>query len=771
MDEEEKKLAAEAAARKRREERRKDKERKKEARRKAAEEAARREKDAPGSIGSSGGSGIEGEKKPKERKPKADLPEDLTLTVRELESVKPGPGETGETYKKLYDSLFPAEVYRAYNTLQTFARQLNAQVAYPEVVLLGSSGSGKSSLLEAFLGNVFNHVDADGATQRPIYFTMVNNVDCETPKFTIKRDPILKEFDHDVEVPLADLSDAIKARNGKSSKDGIFITYEYRYCHNMTFIDTPGLGTSESIDAIALDLARPVGRHILCVDECGDEEGVSTLDYIKKVDPELARTTFVFTKFHAKLRNLTSTADINRFLAKSLPDSKIFFVSLPNAGIRSKFSETDEFEQKIWQCYRRDLTFLESHQFDKRFQGSIGVHALRKFLLNRTWRAYQDTIPSILKRLRQRKADSQLALKSIQTQLTQFGSTHLRSIANDYVVNFLQTIQTLIAGTSEGNPAVNGQTLSEEKHTHGDGEWRNAQNGIITVNPEEYKIPYWNSKLYGGHQFERLLAEFRAVAKNAKIEPPSMDDVATAAGINKLNNIPNYNWAASDLAQQKSVEVLVPLIKQLSSRAVFVLKRLVPITNTILKARQKRSTITASDINDMSQYPFFVHHIRELFENFIDNQAKVCLSKCMDEFYSTRTIYWHITEIPSEELKMDMPAVVDPEEAKKQVAEKSQLVFNSLRERIVKNILLKFYNFFLVPIQTKLWNAIHGQISTLSLEDLESKFEVDATTTRLKDEEKRIEEDVKKYIEQEAEFLKSSTKFSHPILTATEEES
>jgi len=501
----------------------------------------------------------------------------------------------------------------------------------------------------------------------------------------------------------------------------------------------------------------------------GDEEGVSSLDYIKKVDPELSRTTVVFTKFHKKLRNMTNTADINRFLAKSVGDSRVFFVSLPAKGIRDRFSDSDDFRQKIWQCYRRDMNLLESHQYDKRFQANIGIHAIRKFLLNKAWRSYQDSIPSILKQLRRRKTEATMTLKSIQGQLTRFGSTHLRSIANEYVVNFLQCIQNLISGTSEGNPLVNGQTLSAEKLGHGDGEWRNAQNGVIPVDPEAYSIPYWNSKLYGGHQFERLLAEFRSVAKNCKIEEPSMDDVATAAGINKMNNVPNYNWAASDLAQQKSVEVLVPLIKQLSSRAVYVLKRLSSIANTILKSKTTTSLSTPSDISDTTQYPFFVHHIKELYESFIDNQAKVCQAKCLDEFYSTRTIYWHITEIPSDaELKIDLAPAPDPEEAKKQVAEKSQAVFNSLRDRIVKNVLLKFYNFFLVPIQTKLWNAIHGQISTLSLEELEAKFEVEATANRLKEEEKRLEEELKKFIEQEAVFLKASTQFSHPILAVEE---
>lgn len=41
----------------------------------------------------------------------------------------------------------------------------------------------------------------------------------------------------------------------------------------------------------------------------------------------------------------------------------------------------------------------------------------------------------------------------------------LRSLASNYVMEFLQSIEKLIVGTLEGNPALNGQTLKEEK-TH-----------------------------------------------------------------------------------------------------------------------------------------------------------------------------------------------------------------------------------------------------------------------------------------------------------------
>jgi hypothetical protein len=130
-----------------------------------------------------------------------------------------------------------------------------------------------------------------------------------------------------------------------------------------------------------------------------------------------------------------------------------------------------------------------------------------------------------------------------------------------------------------------------------------------------------------------------------------MDDVATAAGINKLNNIPNYAWAASDLAQQKSQDAFVPLIKQLTNRAVYIMKRLSEIADKILESRKKKwvedlnrsNHSTVSNVEDIDHYFYFTHHIKDLYFRFVDNTARTCEEKAMDEFYSTRTIYWDLT--------------------------------------------------------------------------------------------------------------------------------
>jgi len=277
----------------------------------------------------------------------------------------------------------------------------------------------------------------------------------------------------------------------------------------------------------------------------------------------------------------------------------------------------------------------------------------------------------------------------------------------------------------------------------------------------ELKLPYWDNRLYGGQQFERLLTEFRLVAEKTAPSDITMDDVATAAGINKLNNIPNYMWAASDLAQQKSQDAFVPLIEQLTSRAVFIMKRLTEIAEKILESRKKRWTGPGSD--DVERFPYFTYHVKDLYGKFVDNTAKLCKEKCMDEFYSTRTILWDFTEYADKNMPLER-SEGNNNDTKNAVADLSNELFKSIRERITKNVLLKFYNFFLVPMQTELWNEIQGKVNSLSDNNLDQLFEVGATKEKLKSKTTFLQDELAKAIEQDKLFMEYANSFSHPLL-------
>lgn len=149
------------------------------------------------------------------------------------------------------------------------------------------------------------------------------------------------------------------------------------------------------------------------------------------------------------------------------------------------------------------------------------------------------------------------------------------------------------------------------------------------------------------------------------------------------------------MAQHKSQDALIPLIEQLTSRAVYILKRLTDVAERIMEGRKKRADDGFS-VDDIEQYPYFTYHVKDLYFKFVDSVAKVCKDKCLDEFYSTRTIYWEMTE---NEKVLNLPqAEKSADETRKLVIEQAKNLFEMIKDRIEKNVKLKFYNFFLLPM-------------------------------------------------------------------------
>jgi len=384
----------------------------------------------------------------------------------------------------------------------------------------------------------------------------------------------------------------------------------------------------------------------------------------------------------------------------------------------------------------------------------------------------------------------------VQSKLSNLDTYKLRALASQYVMQFLQMIDQLLSGTLAGNPGQNGQTLEEEHSQEDAGPWIDANYQLVEFNPKELGISHFDSKLYGGQQFGRLLSEFKAVALNTDIGSVSSNDVATAAGPNNLNNVSNISWAASDIAQKKVQRSFLPLIDQLYKRATYVIKRLASIVETILDSKKKQESKARSQFNNSQtppnisapqmggwglsgfgsqnsygmgmspqdsvsaeDYPHFVHSVKSLFYKFVDKTASACKEKCMDEFYCTRIIYWN--QKFYDQKKLPELNGADEEEIREIVSESSQDIFNNTRERIAENVLLKCYNYFLVPMQSELWGEIQGKITILSDEQIAELFEVDSTKKTLQDEKNHLDQMLLAFGEQEKLFLEAAKKFSN----------
>ncbi|RWW83596.1 hypothetical protein BHE74_00007892, partial [Ensete ventricosum] len=177
------------------------------------------------------------------------------------------------------------KLYEAYNELHGLAQEFETPFDVPAVLVVGHQTDGKSALVEALMGFQFNHVGGGTKTRRPITLHMKYNSGYVVPvcRLVSDADPAVASRMSLPEIQVILFSpsfllhpyiDALKqvefiipylcapgdcsfflfyqayieAENMRLESDPcqfsekeIIIRIEYKYCPNLTIIDTPGL--------------------------------------------------------------------------------------------------------------------------------------------------------------------------------------------------------------------------------------------------------------------------------------------------------------------------------------------------------------------------------------------------------------------------------------------------------------------------------------------------------------------------------------------------
>ncbi len=66
--------------------------------------------------------------------------------------------------------------------------------------MYGKQGHGKSSLIEALIGHPITLIaqEKGSGTKRPIFLNVINNLQCEQPRITLKRDGASRDANADI---------------------------------------------------------------------------------------------------------------------------------------------------------------------------------------------------------------------------------------------------------------------------------------------------------------------------------------------------------------------------------------------------------------------------------------------------------------------------------------------------------------------------------------------------------------------------------------------
>ncbi|KAL3002776.1 hypothetical protein AAZX31_08G072800 [Glycine max] len=636
-------------------------------------------------------------------------------------------------------------LYEGYNELHALAQDLHTPFDAPAVLVVGHQTDGKSALVEALMGFQFNHVGGGTKTRRPITLHMKYDPQCESPSCHLvsDSDPSLS---HHKSLP--QIQAYIEAENARLEQDTsqfsakeIIIKVEYKYCPNLTIIDTPGLiapapgrknralqAQARAVESLVREKMQHKEFIILCLEDCSDWSNATTRRVVMQVDPELARTVIVSTKLDTRIPQFARPSDVEVFLSPPpstldgciLGDSP-FFTSVPSGrvGCGSGYlhSSNDEFKQAV--CFREieDVASLEEklgRALSKQERSRIGVSKLRLFLEELLQKRYINNVPLIIPLLEKEYRSVTRKLSDINQELSTLDEAKLKEKGRAFHDMFLTKLSLLLKGTVVAPPDKFGETLQDERINGG------AFIGADGVQFPHKLIPNAGMRLYGGAQYHRAMAEFRFLVGGIKCPPITREEIVNACGVEDIHDGTNYSRTACVIAVAKARDTFEPFLHQLGSRLLYILKRLLPISVFLLQ----------KDSEYLSGHEVFLRRVASAFNNFAESTEKSCREKCMEDLVSTtRYVSWSLHNKTTETKLADL---LDSTLWNRRLAPSSerivyglvQQIFHGIREYFLVSTELKFNCFLLMPIVDKLPALLREDLESAFQDDLDNVFDI-----------------------------------------------
>ncbi|KAH9752235.1 Dynamin-like protein ARC5 [Citrus sinensis] len=531
-------------------------------------------------------------------------------------------------------------LYEAYNELHGLAQELETPFDAPAVLVVGHQTDGKSALVEALMGFQFNHVGGGTKTRRPITLHMKYNPLCELPLCHLASsdvDPTLAQ-----EKSLQEIQSFIEAENMRLERESnsnqfsakeIIIKVEFKYCPNLTIIDTPGLiapapgrkNRALQDQARAVEsLVRAKMQHrefiILCLEDCSDWSNATTRRVVMQIDPELKRTIIVSTKLDTKIPQFARASDVEVFLSPPactldgfILGGSPFFTSVPSGrvgtGHDSVYSSNEEFKQAIFIREMEDITSLEEklgRSLSKQERSRIGVSKLRSFLEELLQKRYMDSVPMIIPLLEKEYCSTTRKLNEINKELSTLDEVKLKEKGRVFHDLFLTKLSLLLKGTVVAPPDKFGETLQNERINGG------AFVGTDGLQFPHKLIPNAGMRLYGGAQYHRAMAEFRFVVGGIKCPPITREEIVNACGVEDIHDGTNYSRTACVIAVAKARDTFEPFLHQKEGEY-------------------------------LSGHEVFLRRVASAFNNFAESTERACREKCMEDLVSTtRYVTWSL---------------------------------------------------------------------------------------------------------------------------------
>jgi GTPase SAR1 family protein len=301
-------------------------------------------------------------------------------------------------------------LYEAYSELHCLAQDFEKPFDAPAILVVGHQTDGKSALVEALMGFQFNHVGGGTKTRRPITLHMKYNSTAVQPACFLQTDDLsatassaglgagglgasTSAADAGLlplqEVTLEELQEYIEAENQRLEAEGQFwakeivVRIEYKYCPNLTIIDTPGLisaapgrkntglqSAARQVEAMVRGKMAQREYIILCLEDTSDWNNATTRRIVMSVDPTLSRTVVVSTKLDTRIPQFATPLDVETFLRApglqldtNMLGGAPFYTSVPSGRVGvhrdAVFRSNEHFREAVAERALQDVAELE----------------------------------------------------------------------------------------------------------------------------------------------------------------------------------------------------------------------------------------------------------------------------------------------------------------------------------------------------------------------------------------------------------------------------
>ena len=488
---------------------------------------------------------------------------------------------------------------------------------------------------------------------------------CEQPHcFLVGDSPEESEGE---EKTLDELREHIEEENQRLEREAtpfwekeIIIKIEYKYCPNLTIIDTPGLISaapgrrnvhmqtqSRLVESMVMRKMQQKEYIMLCLEDSSDWSNATTRSLVMKVDPELLRTVIVSTKFDTRIPQFSRAADIEYFmrppvnvLETTILGGSPFFTSVPSGrvggGRDCLFRSNEQFREAVAQRELTDVAMLEKRmgrKLDLEERSRLGVSQLRHFLEHLLQRRYLESVPSIVPVLEHEHRTAASKLSETLLELGSLDAQRLKERGRGFRESFLSRLQQVVRGTADVATEQFGETLGDE-HVRGGLFMGNSDRPLRAPQAlYDRDVPNAKMRLFGGAQYHRAMGEFRAVVGTMECPMPTREEIANACGVDDLHDGVNYVRTACVLAVGKARQIFEPFLFQLGYRLSHVVRRMLPVILHMLKRENAF----------LSGHDAFLQRVGAAYHNFIDETEVKCRERCMEDLESTtRFVTWSV---------------------------------------------------------------------------------------------------------------------------------